>query len=85
MDVQRSEPTEGHVECACGCGKAPAKGEFLQGHDQKLRAELERRVGGLISLRMLVEAAEHFVDGSVGSYQFTGMVRHLFQDRGTQT
>jgi len=69
------------MECACGCGKAPVKGDFLPGHDQRLRADLERRVGGLISLRMLVEAAEHFIDGSVGSYQFNGMVKELFLNR----
>jgi len=69
------------MECACGCGGRPAKGEFLPGHDQKLRADLERRVGGLIALRMLVEAAEHFMDGSVGSGQFNGMVKELFRQR----
>ena len=68
------------MECACGCGKNPAKGAFLPGHDQRLRADLERRVGGLISLRMLVEAAEYFVQGSIGSSQFNGMVRELFRD-----
>ncbi len=69
------------MECACGCGKVPAGGQFLPGHDQRLRADLERRVGGLISLRMLVEAAEHFVEGNVGSYQFNGMVKELLQNR----
>jgi hypothetical protein len=59
----------------------PARGEFVPGHDQRLRADLERRVGGLISLRMLVEAAEHFVQGNVGSYQFNGMVKELLQKR----
>lgn len=67
--------------CACGCGNAPVKGHFLPGHDQRLRAELERRVGGLINLRMLVEAAEHFVGGDVGSSQFNGMVKDLFQNK----
>ena len=69
------------MECACGCGKKPARGDFLPGHDQKLRTDLERRVGGLIPLRMLVEAAEHFVEGKVGSYQFNGMVKELLRDR----
>ena len=39
------------MECACGCGGITAGGNFLPGHDQRLRAELERRVGGLISAR----------------------------------
>jgi hypothetical protein len=69
------------MECACGCGEHPVKGIFLSGHDQRLRADLERRVGGLIASSRLVEAAEYFVDGSVGSYQFNGMVKEIFRDR----
>jgi hypothetical protein len=70
------------MECACGCGEKPIKGNFLPGHDQRLRTDLERRVGGLIGLRMLVEAAEYFVAGDLGSSQFNGMVRELFQKTG---
>jgi hypothetical protein len=69
------------MECACGCGGRPVAGNFLPGHDQKLRIDLERRVGGLIQLRMLVEAAELFVEGSVGNSQFNGMVKELFRNR----
>ena len=71
------------MECACGCGEKPVKGHFLPAHDQRLRADLERRVGGLIALRMLVEAAEYFVAGDVGSSQFNGMVKELFQHKET--
>lgn len=67
------------MECACGCGQKPMKGQFLPGHDQRLRADLERRTGGLIELRMLVEAAEHFVAGDLGSSQFNGMVKELLR------
>jgi hypothetical protein len=69
------------MECACGCGEKPVKGHFRPGHDQRLRTDLERRVGGLIALRMLVEAAEYFVGGDVGSAQFSGMVKELFQNK----
>ena len=72
------------MECGCGCDKTPVSGNFCPGHDQRLRADLERRVGGLIALRMLVEAAEHFIEGNVGSSQFTGMVRTLLEDREQQ-
>ncbi|MBN7825130.1 hypothetical protein [Bowmanella dokdonensis] len=68
------------MKCACNCGGMTAGGNFLPGHDQRLRAELERRVGGIINLRMLVEAAEHFVEGNIGSYQFNGMVKELFEN-----
>jgi hypothetical protein len=30
-------------------------GDFLPGHDQKLRSEIEKQVGGLLKLRELVE------------------------------
>lgn len=69
------------MECACGCGGKPVKGNFLPGHDQRLRTDLERRVGGLIALRMLVEAAEYYVAGDVGSSQFNGMVKDLFRNK----
>lgn len=72
------------MECACGCGEKPSKGNFLPGHDQRLRADLERRVGGLIHLRMLVEAAEYFVDGSIGSSMFNNMVKDVLQNREGQ-
>jgi hypothetical protein len=44
--------------CACGCRQRKSRfgGPFLQGHDQKLRAQLEAKVGGLLALRALVEA-----------------------------
>lgn len=75
------ELSEDFMECACGCGGKPVKGHFLPGHDQRLRTDLERRVGGLIELRMLVEAAEYFVAGDLGSSQFSGMVKELFQKK----
>lgn len=72
---------ERFMECACGCGDKPVRGHFLPGHDQRLRVDLEQRVGGLISLRMLVEAAEYFAAGNVGSSQFNSMVKVLFQNK----
>lgn len=71
--------SEDFMECACGCGGKPVKDNFLPGHDQRLRADLERRVGGLIELRMLVEAAEYFVADDLGGSQFSGMVKEVFQ------
>jgi len=44
------------AECNCGCGGQTAGGKFLPGHDQKLRAEIERQMGGLIKLKELVES-----------------------------
>ena len=51
--------------CSCGCGESTEGGTFRPGHDSKLRAEAERRAGGVISLAKLVDAAGSFVDGAV--------------------
>lgn len=53
----------------------------MPGHDQRLRADLERRIGGLIPLRMLVEAAEHFAEGTIQPSMFNNMVQDLFRMR----
>jgi hypothetical protein len=44
-------------QCTCGCGDTTKGGRFLPGHDQKLRAEIERQAGGLEELRRIVERA----------------------------
>ena len=49
--------------CSCGCGEPTGGGVFKPGHDQKLRADLERRAGGLLNLAKLVEAAEQVAQG----------------------
>ena len=44
--------------CACGCGGL-CKGEWLPGHDQRLRAAIEHEVGGLVELRRIIEERLH--------------------------
>jgi hypothetical protein len=46
--------------CGCGCGEPTEGGTFRPGHDQKLRAELERRAGGILSLARLIDTAERY-------------------------
>ncbi|MBW1945830.1 MAG: hypothetical protein JRJ51_23815 [Deltaproteobacteria bacterium] len=41
--------------CSCNCGGTTKGGEWLPGHDQKLRAAIEGKAGGLVSLKKLVE------------------------------
>jgi hypothetical protein len=65
------------AHCECGCG-VKSSGDFLPGHDQKLRASLERRVGGLLALRSLVESAESYVIGKIDDQDFTRSVEALF-------
>jgi hypothetical protein len=49
------------------------------GHDQKLRTELERRVGGLANLMRLVYAAEQFAHGQSSEDQLAKIVRVTFE------
>ncbi|MGB5520238.1 MAG: hypothetical protein WBO73_17515 [Gammaproteobacteria bacterium] len=44
--------------CACGCG-GTGRTKWLPGHDQRLRAAIEREVGGLVELRRIVEELLH--------------------------
>jgi len=60
--------------CECGCGEM-ATGTFLPGHDQKLRIALEQEVGGLLSLRSLVEAARAYASGEISDETFCQNVR----------
>lgn len=68
--------------CECGCGETAVVGSFRPGHDQKLRTDLERRVGGLLALRSLVEAAEAFAAGRSHSNALTENVRTIFEQQG---
>jgi len=67
--------------CQCGCGEPSSGGGFKPGHDQKLRAQLEARVGGLLALRSLVEAAAAYADGHAIAEELTSEVRGIFGDR----
>jgi len=66
------------AQCECGCGGDVSSGQFLAGHDQKLRTSLEQRVGGLLPLRALVEAAHSYCAGSDTEEKFTQIVRGIF-------
>ena len=66
------------AQCECGCGGNTSSGQFLSGHDQKLRSLLEQQVGGLLPLRVLVEAAHSYCDGGDTQEKFTQIVRGIF-------
>jgi hypothetical protein len=69
------------AQCECGCGQQSTR-DFLPGHDQKLRTQLESRIGGLRHLRELVEAAESYACGESPNSVFTQRVRALFAAAG---
>jgi hypothetical protein len=64
--------------CQCGCNAKITQGQFLPGHDQKLRTTLEAEVGGILPLRTLVRASQAYFDGSIDDQSFTQTVRGVF-------
>jgi hypothetical protein len=66
------------MNCQCGCSEGVPNGLFKPGHDQRLRTDLERRVGGIIALRDLVEAAESYTAGQSDTEEFTKSIRAIF-------
>ncbi len=68
-------------QCQCGCG-AETSSEFLPGHDQKLRAALERQIGGLLTMRELVNASVAYASGQTTDQAFTQTVRALISKAG---
>jgi hypothetical protein len=66
------------AQCECGCSRDVSNGQFLPGHDQILRTSLEQKVGGLLPLRALVQAAQSYCDGSDTEEKFTQIVRGIF-------
>lgn len=71
--------------CECGCGEeTSAGGTFRPGHDQRLRAVLESRVGGVLALRVLVDAAEAYANGRTTTEDLAREVRHVFGERASR-
>lgn len=64
--------------CACGCGGSPKRGKFLPGHDQKLRKEIEEKVGGLLKLSALTEISEDFSLNKINCDDFCKKVKAFF-------
>ena len=68
--------------CRCGCGQDAVVGDFLTGHDQKLRVRLEKDVGGLLVLEELVTAAKSYAVGDLSGAEFEREVRRLLTHGG---
>ena len=65
------------MPCECGCGEEVKAGLFRPGHDQKLRAILEDRVGGLLALRSIVQAVEQSIQGQLSAEALASKVRGI--------
>jgi hypothetical protein len=69
--------------CQCECGEDAGQSTFRPGHDQRLRAELEGRVGGLLTMRALVRAMESYSRGITSTEALAQEIRRAFwRDRG---
>jgi hypothetical protein len=64
--------------CACGCGEETKGGKFLQGHEQKLRKQLDEKVGGLPLLSRLVQAGEMYADAQMSLDDLGRLVKLIF-------
>jgi hypothetical protein len=66
-------------ECACGCGEPTKRGKYLQGHDQKLRKQLEEKVGGLPLLASLVKVTQMYAQDRMSLEGLGRLVRLIYQ------
>jgi hypothetical protein len=66
-------------ECACGCGEQTKKGKYLQGHEQKLRKDLEEKVGGLPLLASLVKVTQMYAQDRMSLDGLGRLVRLIYQ------
>ena len=66
-------------ECACGCGEPTKTGKYLQGHEQKLRKELEEKVGGLPLLASLVKVTQMYAQDRMSLDGLGRLVRLIYQ------
>ncbi len=65
-------------KCKCDNCNESTNGDFVPGHDQKLRANLEQKVGGLLSLKQLIIACEKYATGKSSESEVLLMIRQLF-------
>ena len=66
-------------ECACGCGEETKKAKFVAGHEQKLRKQLEEKVGGLPLLASLVKVTQMYAQDRMSQDGLGRLVRLIYQ------
>jgi hypothetical protein len=66
-------------ECACGCGEQTKKGKYLQGHEQKLRKQLDEKIGGLPLLSSLVKVTEMYAQDQMSLNDLGRLVKLIYQ------
>ena len=66
-------------ECGCGCGEETKRGKYLQGHEQKLRKQLEEKVGSLQLLSSLVKVTGMYAQGRMSPEDLGRLVKLIYQ------
>ena len=66
-------------ECACGCGEETKRAKFLAGHEQKLRKELDEKLGGLPLLAYLVKVTQMYAQDRMSLEGLGRLVRLIYQ------
>jgi hypothetical protein len=66
------------ADCACGCGEQTKGGKYLQGHEQKLRKQLDEKVGSLPLLAALVKATGMYAQGHMSLDDLGGLVKMIY-------
>ena len=64
-------------KCKCDDCNELTGGDFVPGHDQKLRINLERKVGGLLSLKEMVLACEGYAAGKTSEAEVLRTIREV--------
>jgi hypothetical protein len=62
----------------CDCGEDTAGGNFKPGHDQRLRSQLEQKVGGLLNLKELVNSSFSYSNGDIPLDDFRAKLEEMF-------
>jgi hypothetical protein len=68
--------------CKCGCEGETRRGKFQPGHDQRLRAKLEKKVGadGVLNREALVEVACDYANGRITLESFGQRVKSIIPE-----
>ena len=70
-------------KCKCGDCNDLTNSDYAPGHDQKLRASLEQKVGGLLFLKQLLASCEEYAAGKASESDVLRTIRQVFSPKAT--
>jgi hypothetical protein len=71
--------------CACGCDQPTKNAAFLPGHDQRLRKQLQEKVGGLLLLSSLVKVTDMFAQDKMSLEDLGRLVKLIYRQGADQS